>query len=31
MPIDEIEFAVLCSATVTNEFELQLTNMGDNA
>ena len=25
MPIDEIDFAVSCSATVTDEFELQLT------
>ena len=31
MPIDEIVFAVSCSATVTNEFELQLTKMGDKA
>ena len=31
MPIDEIVFAVSCSATVTDEFELQLTKMGDKA
>ena len=31
MPIDEIDFAVSCSATVTYEFELQLTKTGDNA
>ena len=31
MPIDEIDFAVLCSITVTDEFELQLTKTGDNA
>ena len=28
MPIDEIDFAVSCSATVTDEFELQLTPGG---
>ena len=31
MPIDEIDFAVSCSANVTDEFELQLTKMGDKA
>ena len=31
MPIDEIVFAASCSATVTDEFELQLTKMGDKA
>ena len=31
MPIDEIDFAVSCSAPVTDEFELQLTKTGDNA
>ena len=31
MPIDESEFAVSCSATVTDEFELQLTKSDDNA
>ena len=31
MPIDEIVLAVLCSATVTDEFELQLTKTGDKA
>ena len=31
MPMDEIVFAVSCSATVTDEFELQLTKMGDKA
>ena len=31
MPIDEIDFAVSCSATVTDEFELQLTKTGDKA
>ena len=31
MPIDEIAFAVSCSATVTDEFELQLTKTGDKA
>ena len=32
MPIDEIVFAVSCSsATVTNEFKLQLTKTGDKA
>ena len=31
MPIDEIVFAVSCSVTVTDEFELQLTKMGDKA
>ena len=31
MPIDEIEFAVSCSATVTDEFEMQLTKTGDKA
>ena len=31
MPIDEIDFAVLCSATVTDEFELQLTKTGDKS
>ena len=31
MPIDEIVFAVLCSTTVTDEFELQLTKTGDKA
>ena len=30
MPIDDIVFAVSCSATVTDEFELQLTKTGDN-
>ena len=29
MPIDEIVFAVSCLATVTNEFELQLTKTAD--
>ena len=29
MPIDEIDFAVSCSATVTDEYELQLTKMGE--
>ena len=29
MPIDEIVVAVSCSATVTDEFELQLTKTGD--
>ena len=29
MLIDEIVFAVSCSATVTNEYELQLTKTGD--
>ena len=29
MPIDEIVFAVSCSATVNDEFELQLTKTGD--
>ena len=28
MPIDEIHFAVSSSATVTDEFELQLTEGG---
>ena len=31
MPIDEIEFAVSCSATVTDEFEMQLTKTGNKA
>ena len=31
MSIDEIIFAVSCSATVTDEFELQLTKTGDKA
>ena len=31
MPIDEIVFAVSCSAPVTDEFELQLTKTGDKA
>ena len=31
MSIDEIYFAVLCSTTVTDEFELQLTKTGDKA
>ena len=31
MPIDEIYFAVLCSITVTDEFELQLTKTGDKS
>ena len=31
MPIDEIEFAVSCSATGTDKFELQLTSTGDKA
>ena len=31
MPIDEIVFAVSCSATVTDEIELQLTKTGDKA
>ena len=31
MPIDEIVFAVSCSATATDEFELQLTKTGDKA
>ena len=31
MPIDEIAFAVSCSATVTDEFELQLTKTSDKA
>ena len=31
MPIDEIAFAVSCLATVTDEFELQLTKTGDKA
>ena len=31
MPIHEIDFAVSCSATVTDEFELQLTKTGDKA
>ena len=31
MPIDEIVFAVSCSATVTDEFELQLSKTGDKA
>ena len=30
-PIDEINFAVSCSATVTDEFEFQLTKTGDKA
>ena len=30
-PIDEIVFPVLCSATVTDEFDLQLTKTSDNA
>ena len=29
MPMDEIAFAVSCAATVTDEFELQLTKTGD--
>ena len=28
MPVDEIVFAVSCSATVTDEFELQVTKTG---
>ena len=31
MPIDEIVFAFSCSATVTDEFELQLTKTGNKA
>ena len=31
MPIDEIVFAVSCSATKSDEFELQLTEIGDKA
>ena len=31
MPIDEILFAVSCSAAVTDEFGLQLTKTGDKA
>ena len=31
MPIDEIAFAVSCSATVSDEFELQLTKTDDKA
>ena len=31
MPIDEIVFAVTYSATVTDEFKLQLTKTGDKA
>ena len=31
MPIDEIAFAVSCAATVTDEFELQLTKTSDKA
>ena len=31
MSIDEIYFAVSCSASVTDEFELQLTKTGDKA
>ena len=31
MPIDEIAFVVSFSATVTDEFELQLTKTGDKA
>ena len=31
MLIDKIVFAVSCSVTVTDEFELQLTKMGDSA
>ena len=31
MPIDDFFFAVSCSATVTDEFELQLTKTGDKA
>ena len=31
MPIDEIDCAVLCSTTVTDEFELQLTKTDDKA
>ena len=31
MPIVEIVFAVSCSATVTDEYELQLTKMGEKA
>ena len=31
MPIDEIDIAVSCSATVTDEFELQLTKTGNKA
>ena len=31
MPIDEIYLAVSCSATMTDEFELQLTKTGDKA
>ena len=28
MPIDEIDSALSCPATVTDEFDLQLTKMG---
>ena len=31
MSIDEIDFAVSCSANETDEFELQLTKTGDKA
>ena len=31
MPIDEIVFAGSCSASVIDEFELQLTKTGDKA
>ena len=31
MSIDEIEFAVSCSGTVTDEFKLQLVKLGDSA
>ena len=31
MPIDEIDFAVSCSTTVTDEFEMQLTKTGNKA
>ena len=31
MPIDEIDFAVLCWTTVIDEFELQLTKTGDKS
>ena len=31
MPIDEISFAVSCSASVTDEFELPLTKTGERA
>ena len=31
MPIDEIDFAVSCAVSVTDEFELQLTKTDDKA